>query len=91
MSNQAEMTVLDELAQAVDRRPGNRADFARAVGIGQVYLSQILTGKRPLSRLPAATLLKFSKVSGISMERLAGAPDDSDLETPSLAPEGGPQ
>lgn len=78
------MTVLDELAQAVAQRPGNRADFAKAVGIGQVYLSQILSGKRPLSRLPGETLLKFSKVSGIPMERLVGAAPD--FETPTLAP-----
>jgi len=69
----SKMTVLDELAQSVAQRAGNRADFAKAVGIGQVYLSQILSGKRPLARLPAETLLKFSQVSGIPMERLAGA------------------
>jgi transcriptional regulator with XRE-family HTH domain len=85
MTNQTEMTVLDELAQAVARHPGNRADFAKAIGIGQVYLSQILSGKRPLSRLPGATLLKFSKVSGIPMERLA---DGAKFETPPLAPSG---
>lgn len=83
MTNQTEITALDELARSVDRHPGNRADFAKAVGIGQVYLSQILSGKRPLSRLPAGTLLKFSKVSGIAMERLAGGPE---AETPPLAP-----
>jgi transcriptional regulator with XRE-family HTH domain len=71
MTSDSDNSVLDELAQSVARHPGSRADFARSVGIGQVYLSQILTGKRPLSRLPAGTLLKFSKISGIPMERLA--------------------
>jgi transcriptional regulator with XRE-family HTH domain len=83
MTNQAETTVLDELARSVDQRPGTRADFAKAVGIGQVYLSQILSGKRPLARLPAGTLLKFSKVSGISMERLAEAPSETSPLVPS--------
>jgi len=71
MSNQTEMTVLDELAQSIDRRPGKRADFAKAVGIGQAYLSQILSGKRPLSRLPLGTAHKLSQASGIPVERLA--------------------
>lgn len=83
-TNQTEMTVLDELAQVIAKRPGSRADFAKAVGIGQVYLSQILTGKRPLSRLPMQTGLKISQVSGIPMERLSG-------EAPTLAPEGSDQ
>lgn len=82
MTTQTEMTILEELTRSV----ANRADFAKAVGIGQVYLSQILTGKRPLSRLPAGTLLKFSKLSGIPMERLATGSD----ETPPLAPGGEP-
>lgn len=71
MSTQTEMTVLDELARAVDQRPGTRADFAKAVGIGQVYLSQILTGKRPLARLPMETVKKISRVAEIPLERLA--------------------
>lgn len=71
MSNQAEPTVLEELARSIDLSPGSRADFAKAVGIGQVYLSQILNGRRPLARLPLSTALKFSQVSGIPMERLA--------------------
>lgn len=82
MSNQAETTVLDELVRSIDRMPGNRGDFAKAVGVGQAYLSDILRGRRPLSRLPAGTLLKFSQVSGIALERLAGGAS----ETPPLAP-----
>lgn len=81
MSNQTEMTVLDELARAITERGGSRADFAKAVGIGQVYLSQILNGKRPLSRLPMETGRKISQISGIPMERLTG--DDA----PALAPD----
>lgn len=63
--------VLDELRRAIDERPGKRADFARSVGIGQVYLSQILNGKRPLARLPIETGRKISELSGISLDRLA--------------------
>jgi len=77
MTNQTETSVLDELARSIDRRPGKRADFAREVGIGQAYLSQILSGKRPLSRLPMGTVRKFSKASGIPLERLA-AQDDAE-------------
>jgi transcriptional regulator with XRE-family HTH domain len=84
MTNQTELTVLDELARSVV----NRADFAKAVGIGQVYLSQILTGKRPLARLPAGTLLKFSKISGIPLERLAAHPVAVEIPPP-LVPGGG--
>lgn len=74
MSNQTEMTVLDELTRAVDARPGTRGDFAKAVGIGQVYLSQILSGKRPIARLPIETGRKISEISGIPLERLASVP-----------------
>lgn len=70
-------TVLQELARAIDARDGKRADFAKAVGIGQVYLSQILNGKRPIERLPLETARKISDVSGIPLDRLAA---------PSLAP-----
>lgn len=76
------MTVLDELVRTIDRMPGSRGDFAKAVGIKQPYLSDILRGRRPLSRLPAGTLLKFSQVSGIALDRLAGAAATS----PPLAP-----
>lgn len=74
MTNQTDTTVLDELARAIDAREGNRGDFARAVGIGQVYLSQILSGKRPLERLPMGTVRKICEVSGMPIERLAAAP-----------------
>lgn len=73
VTNQAKISVLDELARSIDKRVGSRADFAKAVGIGQAYLSQILSGKRPLSRLPMSTGQKISHLSGIPMERLTGA------------------
>jgi len=73
----SQQTVLQELARAIDARDGKRADFAKAVGIGQVYLSQILNGKRPIKRLPLETAQKISDVSGIPLDRLA---------SPSLAP-----
>lgn len=75
-------TVLQELARAIDAREGKRADFAKAVGIGQVYLSQILNGKRPIGRLPVDTARKISDVSGIPLDRLAAA------SSPALAPGG---
>lgn len=81
--NDSAQTVLQELARAIDAREGNRADFARAVGIGQVYLSQILNGKRPIGRLPLETVRKISDASGMPIERLAAA------SSPSLAPGGG--
>lgn len=73
MTNDANQTVLEELALVINARDGKRADFAKAVGIGQVYLSQILTGKRPIGRLPLETVRKISDVSGIPIERLAQA------------------
>lgn len=85
MTNQTETGVLDELRQSIDARPGKRADFAKEVGIGQVYLSQILSGKRPLSRLPLGTAHKLSQASGIPVERLATAESEA-AEVPSLAP-----
>lgn len=81
---QVEMTVLDELKRAIDARPGRRGDFARAVGIGQVYLSEILSGKKPLARLPLETGRKISEVSGIALERLA-SPDEAPI-APDEAP-----
>lgn len=73
--------ILGELARAIDAR-GKRADFAKTVGIGQVYLSQILNGKRPIKRLPMETVQKISDASGLPLERLAAA------ASPSLAPGG---
>lgn len=70
MSDSAD-TILGELARAIETREGGRAEFARAVGIGQVYLSQILSGKRPLQRLPLSTARKISAVSGVPLDRLA--------------------
>lgn len=75
-------TILKELASAIDAQPGTRGDFAKAVGIGQVYLSQILNGKRPIGRLPAETLRKIGDASGMSIERLT-------TPTPPLVPGGG--
>jgi transcriptional regulator with XRE-family HTH domain len=91
MSNSAESTMRDELARTIDARPGRRSAFAKDVGISQVYLSQILTGKRPLSRLPISTGRKISEVSGISLDRLAGTAGSDDAATPSLAPGEGQQ
>jgi hypothetical protein len=86
---QTDSNILAELRDAIDRRPGTRADFARAADIGQAYLSQILSGKRPLSRLPLETGRKISELSGISLDRLAGANDNrSRCATPPLAPSG---
>ena len=79
-ANQSDRAALEELARAIDARPGTRADFAKAVGIGQAYLSQILSGKRPIERLPMGTVRKISDVSGMSIERLAAAPPLSPKE-----------
>lgn len=68
-----ENSVLGDLARAIDERGLSRADFAKAVGIGQPYLSQILNGTRPLARLPIETGRKISEISGIPLERLAAA------------------
>lgn len=76
---------LELLKEKIDAE-GTHTDFAKAVGIGRAYLSQILSGKRPLARLPAETLLRFSKVSGIPMEQLASGSDNAAGEAPSLAP-----
>lgn len=77
-TNQSE-PVLCELARAIDAREGTRADFAKAVGIGQAYLSQILSGKRPIDRVPLGTVRRISDASGVPFDRFA-AP---------LAPTGG--
>jgi transcriptional regulator with XRE-family HTH domain len=63
-------TGLQELAAAIDAR-GSRRDFARKVGIGEPYLSMILSGKRPLSRLPFQTVLLLSEHTGIPADRFA--------------------
>lgn len=68
--NDSAQTVLQELAQAIDAR-GKRGEFAETVGIGQVYLSQILSGKRPIGRLPLETVRKISDASGLPLDRLA--------------------
>jgi transcriptional regulator with XRE-family HTH domain len=82
MTNQSDEPVLDELARAIAQK-GSRADFAREVGIGQVYLSQILCGKRPLGRLPLDTVKRIAAASGVSLLRIA------DISAAPLAPGGG--
>lgn len=82
MPNQTEMILLDELTRVIDGRPGTRGDFAKAVGIGQAYLSQILSGKRPMERLPLGTVRKISEISGIPLDRLASAPLAPECEEP---------
>ena len=60
---------LAELAEKIDAA-GTRAEFARKVGIGEPYLSKILSGKRPFGRLPIQTGAKISEAAGIPLERL---------------------
>jgi transcriptional regulator with XRE-family HTH domain len=60
---------ITELAEKIDAA-GTRADFAKSVGISQGYLSRILSGKSPLSRLPFQTVLRISEKAGIPTERL---------------------
>jgi transcriptional regulator with XRE-family HTH domain len=61
---------LQELAEAIDAQ-GSRRDFARKTGIAAPYLSMILSGKRPLSRLPFQTILRLSEHTGIPADRFA--------------------
>ncbi|CCE05808.1 hypothetical protein BRAS3843_1480039 [Bradyrhizobium sp. STM 3843] len=63
------MDALEELAAKIDAA-GTRAEFARKVGIGEPYLSNILSGKRPFWRLPIQTGAKISEAAGISLEQL---------------------
>jgi transcriptional regulator with XRE-family HTH domain len=63
-------TGLQELIVAIDTQ-GSRRDFARKVGIGEPYLSMILNGQRPLSRLPFETVMLLSEHTGIPADRFA--------------------
>jgi transcriptional regulator with XRE-family HTH domain len=63
------MDGLTELAEKIDAA-GTRAEFARKVGIGEPYLSKILSGKRPFCRLPIQTGAKIGEAAGIPLERL---------------------
>jgi hypothetical protein len=64
------MDGITELAEKIDAA-GTRGDFAKSVGISQGYLSRILSGKSPLSRLPFQTILKISEQAGIPTDRFA--------------------
>jgi hypothetical protein len=66
MSN---LEILDELKSVIDAR-GTRSAFAEQVGIGEPYLSLILSGHKPISRLPGETLRRLKDASGISVDRL---------------------
>jgi transcriptional regulator with XRE-family HTH domain len=79
---------LEELKEKIDAKMP-RADFAKAVGIGKSYLSQILSGKRQFARLPIETGRKISEMSGISLDRLAGTAGAEDVATAPLAPSEG--
>jgi transcriptional regulator with XRE-family HTH domain len=67
---------LDELSIKIDR-DGTRRSFAEKLKISENYLSQILSGTRPFARLPVATALKISELSGISIERLNNSSNPS--------------
>ena len=64
---------LHELNAVIDAN-WTRGGFADEAGISEPYLSQILSGARPFSRVPVGTAMKISKLSGISIDRLAGMP-----------------
>lgn len=76
------MTAIEELAWAIDHKMRTRREFAKSVGIGDAYLSQILSGVRPLSRLPLATAFKISQAAGLPIEWLmsAGADDPAMID-----------
>lgn len=67
-----DLTPLAELAWMIDHEFEARGAFARRIGISEAYLSQVLSGKRPLARMPAGKLLRFSMAAGVPLERLAG-------------------
>jgi transcriptional regulator with XRE-family HTH domain len=67
----AELSGLEELAKRISEQ-GSNARFAEGVGISEPYLSMILSGARPFSRVPVSTALAISQHSGIPIERLAG-------------------
>lgn len=68
----ADLTGLQELAAKIGEQ-GSNAQFAENIGISEPYLSMILSGARPFSRVPVETAIKISQQSGIAIERLAGA------------------
>lgn len=65
-------TGLEELATKIDAE-GTRRAYAEKLGISENYLSQLLNGDRPFSRVPVSLALKISQTAEISIERLAGA------------------
>jgi len=74
------MDGLVELARRIDE-VGTRADFAEKAKISESYLSNIISGRQPFSRVPVETAMRISRESGISIEQLAGK------DTPNVAAE----
>lgn len=66
------MDGLTELARKIDEI-GTRSDFAKKIDISESYLSNLLSGRHPFTRVPVATAMRISAESGIPIERLAGA------------------
>jgi hypothetical protein len=75
----ANLTVLQELGWEIDDRFGSRGSFAKEVGIGEAYLSQILTGARPTGRLPFELAIRIAQASGLPLEQLAAAVSQSGI------------
>lgn len=65
------MDGLQELAKTIDER-GSRGEFAEKAKISESYLSNIINGRQPFSRVPVETAMRISAESGIPIERLAG-------------------
>lgn len=62
---------LDVLCRAIDAQ-GSRAEFARKIEMSDNYLSMILSGDRPLDRLPLETVKRISDAADIPLDTLAG-------------------
>ena len=69
-------TGLQELKRKIDAR-GTQAVCAEILGIGESYLSQILSGARPFSRVPVAIALKLSDYADMTIEQISAIPDPS--------------
>lgn len=65
------LSALQELAWVIDTQWTSRRAFARAVGLGESYMSLLLGGARPLGRVPFSTIVQICRLSGVSITTLA--------------------
>jgi hypothetical protein len=79
------LSPLAELAWSIDSAWRRRREFASAADLSEAYLSQILSGARPIERLPFGTAVSICRLAGLPLDVLARACSKDRIDTQEAA------